>query len=201
VAANLLAPAIKAFRTHRPGVGIRMFDADLTTVMDKVESGAIDMGIGVFNPSSTLRRVRLFRFSFIFIRSADAAATPATSTTWSAAAAEPLVVLPAASPVQRVIDRQLAASGGRAGATVTVNALDTQIAMVEAGEGSAIIPSFGLPVCRNRDVVMSRLVGPAIVMDFHQIRARGRRPSPAADDFAAFLESYVSRWAGRAGVL
>ena len=39
---------------------------------------------------------------------------------------------------------------------MVVNALDTQIAMVEAGEGVAIIPSFGLPVCRNRNVAMSR---------------------------------------------
>ena len=61
-----------------------------------------------------------------------------------------------------------------------VNALDTQIAMVEAGEGVAIIPSFGLPVCRNRNVAMSRLVSPAAGMDFHEIRARGRTLPPAA---------------------
>lgn len=126
---------------------------------------------------------------------------PGATPPWSAAAAETLVVLPPGRPVQRGIDRQLAAVGVRARRTVPVNALDTQIAMVEAGEGTAIIPSLGLPVCRNRHVVMSRLIKPAVTMDFHQIRVKGRRLSPAAEDFASFLEAYVSRWAGPAGVL
>ena len=73
--------------------------------------------------------------------------------------------------------------------------------MVEAGEGAAIIPSFGLPVCRNRKVMMSRLVNPAVTMDFHQIHRRGGKLAPTAEDFASFLESFVSRWAGHAGIL
>jgi hypothetical protein len=38
--------------------------------------------------------------------------------------------------------------------------LDTQIALVEAEEGIAIIPSFGVPACRNRKVTMSQLITP-----------------------------------------
>jgi LysR family transcriptional regulator, carnitine catabolism transcriptional activator len=168
--------------------------------MEAVQSSAIDMGIGIFHAASGIRRVRLFRFSFILIRPADTAAS--ASTTWSAAAAaDTLIVLPASSPVQHFIDRHLARAGARRVTTVTVNALDTQIAMVEAGEGVAIIPAFGLPVCRNRNVAMSRLVNPVVTMDFHEIRSRGRKLPEAADDFAAFLHSHVSRWAGRAGVL
>jgi hypothetical protein len=33
---------------------------------------------------------------------------------------------------------------------------------VEADEGIAIIPSFGVPACRNRKVVMSRLIDPIV---------------------------------------
>jgi len=201
IAANLLPPAIKNFRAHRPGVRIRVFDANLTTVREAVQSGAIDMGIGIFPAAGGVRRVRLFRFSFILIRPADSASS--ASSTWSAAAAlaDTLIVLPASSPVQHVINRHLEQAGARRVTTVTVNALDTQIAMVEAGEGAAIIPAFGLPVCRNRNVAMSRLVNPVVTMDFHEIRSRGRKLPEAADDFAAFLHSHLSRWAGRAGVL
>jgi DNA-binding transcriptional LysR family regulator len=200
VAANLLPQAIKNFRAHRPGVRIHVFDANLATVREAVESGAIDMAIGIFPAASGIRRARLFRFSFILIRPADTAASSA-STTWSAAAAaDTLIVLPASSPVQHFINRHLA-QAGRHVTSVTVNALDTQIAMVEAGEGVAVIPAFGLPVCRNRNVAMSRLVNPVVTMDFHEIRSRGKKLPEAADDFAAFLHSHVSRWAGRAGVL
>jgi DNA-binding transcriptional LysR family regulator len=81
------------------------------------------------------------------------------------------------------------------------NLLDTQIASVEADEGIAIIASFGLPACRNRKVVMRRLIDPVVTLDFHQISRRGKPMPPGADDFAAFLKAYIATWAGRAGVL
>jgi hypothetical protein len=56
---------------------------------------------------------------------------------------------------------------------VVVNYLDTQIALVEAQEGIAIIPSFGLPACRNRRVVMSQLINPVVNLEFYQITNRG----------------------------
>ena len=73
--------------------------------------------------------------------------------------------------------------------------------MVEAGEGVAIIPSFGLPACRNRKVVMSKLNNPVVNVDFCRISLRGKKLPPGADDFTSFLQSYIARWAGRAGIL
>jgi hypothetical protein len=35
--------------------------------------------------------------------------------------------------------------------------------MVEAGEGIAVIPSYVLPACHNREVVMGRLINPVLV--------------------------------------
>ena len=81
------------------------------------------------------------------------------------------------------------------------NLLDTQMALVEADEGIAIIPSFGMVACRNRQLVMSPLVDPVVSMEFHQITQRGRNLPEGADDFLAFLKTYVSGWAERAGVL
>jgi LysR family transcriptional regulator, carnitine catabolism transcriptional activator len=81
------------------------------------------------------------------------------------------------------------------------NYLDTMIAMVEAGEGIAVIPSFVLPACRNRKVVMSKLTNPVVNVDFSRISLRGKKLPPGADDFTSFLQSYIARWAGRAGIL
>jgi LysR family carnitine catabolism transcriptional activator len=47
-----------------------------------------------------------------------------------------------------------------------VNLLDTQIGLVEAEEGMAIIPSFGLPACRSRKVATSELVDPTVNLEF-----------------------------------
>jgi len=100
----------------------------------------------------------------------------------------------------RPIDQNLARAGINSKDAVLLNRLDTIIAMVEAGHGTGIIPSIALPVCQYRKVVMTRLINPTVTLDYYQIRNRGRRLAPAADDFANFLQGYIARWAGRAGV-
>jgi len=200
IAANLLPAAIREFHTRRPGVRVTVFDSDLASVVQKVQSGAVDLGVGVFNRVSGVHRERVFRFSFILIRPDDGSVTR-TSTAWSAIGAETLITLPSTSPVQHAINRQLARAGTRPLTTTGVNALDTQIALVEAGEGVAIIPSFGVPVCRSRRMAMSRLINPVLTLDFHLIRGVSRKLSPAAAEFSTFLAGYMSRWAGHTGVL
>jgi hypothetical protein len=80
---------------------------------------------------------------------------------------------------------------------VVVNFLDTQTALVEADEGIAIIPSFGLPACHNRKVVLSRLIDSVVNLEFHQMSNRGKQLPPGANEFTAFLQTYIARWAGR----
>ena len=81
-----------------------------------------------------------------------------------------------------------------------LNRLDTIVGMVEAGHGTAIVPSYALPACKHRRVVISRLTNPTVPIDFYQIRNRGRQPSEEAEEFATFLRDYIARWAGRAGL-
>jgi LysR family transcriptional regulator, carnitine catabolism transcriptional activator len=98
-------------------------------------------------------------------------------------------------------DKHLAQAGVRVQIGSIVNLLDTQIALVEAEEGIAIIPSFGMAACRNRKVTMSQLINPVVRFDFHLISSRDRELPPGADEFTSFLKSYIATWAGRAGVL
>jgi LysR family carnitine catabolism transcriptional activator len=83
----------------------------------------------------------------------------------------------------------------------TVNLLDTQIGLVEAGEGIAVIPSFGLTACRSRKVSMSELVEPIVTLEFYEISSRGKRLPEEAAEFSAFLKNFIAAWAGEAGVL
>ena len=78
--------------------------------------------------------------------------------------------------------------------------LETQIALVEAREGIAIIPSFGMLACRNRKVTMSALVDPVVNLDFYQISSRGSRLSEGAQEFSKFLTTYLANWAGTSSI-
>jgi LysR family transcriptional regulator, carnitine catabolism transcriptional activator len=203
IAANILPQAIKEFRGQRPDLRIDLFDADLTTLLDRLQAGKLDMALGIFWFKSVpgFRRTALFRFSLMMIRADKIGAPHRAATTWSALNGQTLISMATINPHQQIINKYLAKTGAVCQRGAVVNLLDTQIALVEADEGIAIIPSFGVPVCRNRKVVMSRLINPIVNLDFSQISTRARKLPPGADEFSAFLKTYIARWAGHAGVL
>ena len=202
IAANVLPEAIKEFRSHRPDIRIQVFDVGGDALTELVEAGKVDMSLGAFfKPASGIRRTPLFRFSLMVIRPDNDPTLRRTSTTWSALKDERLISLTPGQLVQQFIDKHLARIGLVLHPCAVFNYLDTQIAMVESGEGVAIIPSFVLPACRNRKVVLSRLINPVVSLDFSWIYNRGKKLPPGADDFTSFLKSYIARWAGRAGIL
>ena len=200
-AANVLPQAIKEFRNQRPDVRIQVFDADPATTMQRVKAGSLDMGLGFYERAPGIRRTPFFRFSLMVVRPESDGAPRRASTTWSALKGERLILQAPTNAARQLIDQHLAQAGVASRPAMVLNRLDTMIAMVEAGQGIAIIPSFALPVCRRRSVVMSRLINPTVTLDFYQIRSRGRTLPTAAEDFASYLQSYIARWAGRAGVL
>jgi LysR family transcriptional regulator, carnitine catabolism transcriptional activator len=200
-AVNILPQAIKEFRLQRPQVSIQLFDADLPTVLQRVETGTLDMGLGWAKSTPGIRRIPFFRFSMMVIRPDIGAAPRRASTCWSALKGERLISVPSTRMWQQLIDKHLAQAGAMSEPAMVVNLIDTQIALVEAGEGIAIVPSFSLPACQNRRLIMSRLINPKVSLDFYQLRNRGRKLPPVADEFTAFLQGYIARWAGRAGVL
>lgn len=201
VAANILPPAMREFRRLRPDINIQLYDADLPRLANLVETGKLDLSLGIFKAMPDVRREPFFRFSLMVARAAKDDAQPRRSSTWSSLDGSTLIALSPGHPHQQLIDRHLAKAGVRAKVKSVVNLLDTQIALVEAEEGIAIIPSFGMPACRSRKVVVSPLINPVVRFDFHMISPRGKELPPEADEFIAFLKNYIATWAGRAGVL
>jgi LysR family carnitine catabolism transcriptional activator len=200
--ASVLVPAIKEFRSHRQDLRFRLLDADISSVMQKVQSGALDIGMGLFfKHLPGVRRIPLYRFSLMVIRSGNPHESARVTTTWSSLRGEKLISLPSSIPLQQFVDRYLEKAAVPHQPDLVVNWLSTQIAMVEAGLGVAIIPSYGLPACRGRKVVISRLVNPVVPLDFSQILRGGRKLPAVAEDFTSFVQSYIAGWAGRSGIL
>jgi LysR family carnitine catabolism transcriptional activator len=203
IAANILPQAIKEFRSQRSDLRIQLFDADLTTLFQRLEAGNLDMAVGMvwFKGVPGFQRTALCRFSLMVIRADKIGAPHRASTTWSALNGQTLISLSPTVPHQQIINKYLAKTGAVCERGAVVNLLDTQIALVEADEGIAVIPSYAVPVCRNRKVVMSRLINPIVGLEFSQITTRARKLPPGADEFSAFLKTYGAGWPGHAGVL
>jgi LysR family carnitine catabolism transcriptional activator len=202
IAANVLPQAIKEFRSHRPDLRIQLRDCEPASIVPMVETGKVDMGLRVlYKAIPGLRRTPLFRFCLMVVRADYDPAFRRASTTWSALKGEKLVSLVPTNEIQQLIDKHLAQAGIVVQEAGVIHYVDTLLAMVEAGEGSGIVPSWALAACRNRKVVMSRLINPIVNLDFYQISNRGKELPPGASDFTSFLQSYIARWAGRAGIL
>jgi LysR family transcriptional regulator, carnitine catabolism transcriptional activator len=196
ISANIMVQAIKEFRAHRPSLQVRLYDEKLSTILQLVQSGKLDMGLGTFGSATGVRRTPFLRSPLIVIRPDKDPAFRRATTTWSALRNERLITLQPTGHIQQVIWQHLAQEGIKSRPNTSINLLDTQIAMVEADEGVAIIPSFGLAACRNRRVIVSRLVNPIVTIGLYLISNRAKKLPPDADKFTTFLKSFVGRWIG-----
>ncbi len=202
MAAHLLPAVIAEFGARNRELRIRLFDADRSTISDLVEGGKLDMGLGMFlKPATGVRRISLFRFSLVAISAGEASPSRIQRVGWSTLVASTLIGLPPDNPIQQLIERHLFRAGRRNPPDLVFNYLETQIAMAEVGAGTAILPSFALPACRNRKVLINQVVKPIVHLDLYEIRNRGIKLPPGADEFTAFLREYVASWAHRAGLL
>jgi LysR family carnitine catabolism transcriptional activator len=150
ISANILVPAIKEFRAHRPSLRIHLYDEKVAIILQLVQSGKLDMGLGTFGTAAGVRRTPFLSSPLVVIRPDKDPSIRRATTTWSALGNENLITLQPTGHFQQVVAKHLAQAGIKVRANTSINLLDTQIAMVEADEGVAIIPSFGLAACRNR---------------------------------------------------
>jgi|SRR5215470_2580086 len=200
--ASVLAQAIKEFRSRRPNFRLQIFDGDTATIMPKVENGTLDMGLGFFfKHLPGIRQTALFRFSLMMIRAITDQKPRRSSITWHALKNEKIVALQPSLPLQQFIDRHLARANVVYQPSLVLNYLNSQIAMVAAGEGVAIVPSFTLAECQRRGLLASRLIKPVVHLDLCQIHKAGKKLPPVAEEFTSFLQTYLGNWAGQSGIL
>lgn len=194
-AAHVLPPAIKEFRDRHSDLEVQLFDGNLRAIVRRVEANKLDFAVGIFDRMPGIKRVPFFRFSLVLARPEDGQLIRQDSRPWSELEGETLISLTRDYPHEQLIHKQLARLKIACKRGQIVNLLDTQIGLVEAGLGTAIIPSFGVLASRHRKVRITQL-DPAVTLDFHEISSRGRKLSPEAIEFGAFLKTYISRRVG-----
>jgi DNA-binding transcriptional LysR family regulator len=197
IASKLLPQAIATYADENPGVHIVLHDGERSRLAAMVRSGKLDVALGCFlQPVPELRRIPLFTFSLMLIEpAAQPAAQPGQSLRWADIGERKLLSSPRDNPLQQIIDAQLRRFGRRQPFDMVFTYWETQIAMVAAGAGAAVIPTFAIPACRGRNVTMRPLVDPAIPIELSQLVSRGRKLRPEVGGFAEFLKGYIEEWA------
>jgi DNA-binding transcriptional LysR family regulator len=190
VSSHLLPQVFAGFRDSHPRIRLKLFDADLRGVEALVAQGEADMGLGFFFKAAPgLERTPVGRFQLMRVAPGAAGQAAAVgSAPWSSLRGAPLLGLPPDNPIQKLIDRHLAAIGQADPERPAFNFFGTLISMVEAGFGSAVMPTFALAACRRHRVDTALLVKPKVALDFYRVTRRGVQETEALQAFCRTLE-------------
>jgi DNA-binding transcriptional LysR family regulator len=178
VSSNLLPQVFGQFRESHP------------SIEEMVVQGEAEMGLGFFFKAAPgLERTPVGRFHLMRVMRAESEqASQATGTVpWSSLRTAELVGLPPDNPIQKVIDVHLGAIGRADAQRPAFNFFGTLISMVEAGFGTAVMPTFALAACRRHRVRTDVLVKPKVELDFFRITKRGAHESEAMRAFGNTL--------------
>jgi DNA-binding transcriptional LysR family regulator len=195
IAAHVLPSAMREFRDRHPGLEIQLFDGNLSALAKRVEANKLDFALGIFDRILGMRRVPFFRFCLMLARPDDGRPVRSQTSSWADLGGETLISLTRDYPYEQLTQNQLEKIGVACKRGQMVNGLDTQLGLVEAGLGVAVIPSFGVMASRNRKVRITKLE-PEVTLEFYEISNRGRKLPPEATEFAAFLKMFLARRVG-----
>ncbi|CAM5514968.1 LysR family transcriptional regulator [Eoetvoesiella caeni] len=211
VSSNVLPQAWQLFRAKHPEVKVKVVDTDPQQVQALVDGGELDFGLGAFfTPTAGIELVPLFEYQLMWIQGGvesgqetgrktrrkdvgDMRQMPASTVSWSALMETPLISLPLENKIQQWIEGHLSGIGRGHEDRPTFNNFETLIAMVSAGMGTAIVPSYAIAACRRHGVQAAMLADPTARLNFYRITKRGRAIASTMDDFtAAFIAAVPS---------
>lgn len=193
VAAGLLPTAIAAYLSRNPRLHVRLIDAESPHLIEMLLTGEIDIALSAFHLAAPdLLRIPLMQFSLMLISAdADSAHLP-RRLRWSDLAKRRLIGFPPGNPIQQLVGENLLRAGRHAPPEVVCNFLETQVAMVEAGAGVAVVPTLAVPTCLKRKIAMHALMEPVVSGHLYSIVKRGRQLPAAASAFSALLKEFLS---------
>lgn len=184
----------RQFSEQYPSTSIYIHDLDVFDMLDGVEAGWLDAGFGAFlEPRAGVQRKVLLRTSLILVSPASEAPNLSSTMSWRRVQNLTLIGVVDKHPIQTMIDAQMRAHGVEAEWSLKFHNVQTVLAMVEAGQGSAILPSFVVPATARYRVVLTQLARPVAYLDYYLITKKGRLSSPLVAVFSSCIREVLEQ--------
>jgi DNA-binding transcriptional LysR family regulator len=193
-AAEIVPQAIRAYATLDARLHIQVVDAERPRLLELLQAGQIDVALLTGAPEDPpgTHWLPIARFALMLVCPAQTGRELPLEVRWTDIARLRLIGLPRGYPIQQLVDEQLLRAGRFTPVEASCNYLETQIAMVEAGAGAAVVPTSAALTCAKREVTMHALVDPVVWTHFCWATSRSRPLSPRAQDFGEFLRGYLT---------
>ena len=186
IASSILPQACRVFAETQPGVQVQVHDLDRAQVHAGVQDGELDAGFGVFlDAASGIRRTPLLQTELVLVDSAERSGGSGPLR-WSELAGEPLLALPEKNPIRKLVDSH-ARPPATAEARQVFHHLHTLLAMVEAGAGRTVLPSFVAAAAARYAVALRPILRPRVALEFYEITRAGAPRNPLLVAFGRCL--------------
>ncbi len=193
MASILLPKAIAQYTALYPGISVILKDTLAAQIQSKVREGEVDFGIGTYEKSGReLSAETLMADTLVLICPAAHPLARKTRVAWRDLAGHPLIELTRDNSVGLLVSDCLAEAGVGVHAGYEVSFLSTVVAMVDAGLGVAVLPSYAKPITRLYNIQVRKLVNPEIRREISFLTRQGRSLSAAAQSLKSFLKTYVN---------
>ena len=103
-----------------------------------------------------------------------------------------MIALPISNPIQALIDKHLPSAKASQDERAEMNFLGTMIAMVKAGLGNAVIPSFMMEECQQHGLNIAMLTEPAVHLNMYVAQRRGADRQLAETQFIEALRAHIA---------
>lgn len=195
LAAVIMPPAIVALQERHPGLQVSLIDARNELVVEAVRFGKADCGLGTFSAlEDNIERVPLARDSLMLFCSRGSRFAGMETVRWSDLAEEQLITLTRDSGIRLLVEVGYESAQIILKPAYEVAQITTALALVEAGLGIAVLPTYARAVA-PASVLSRPLAEPSIARDIVMIRPSGRSVSPALSAFEALLRRFVRQLA------
>lgn len=193
VAGSLAPKALKTFESENPLIKVEIYDKTPNELLQLVELGKIDAAYGAyFEKSSGIHKDLICPTHLCLVKTSNHndQVKPSQTLKWSHLSDQVLICLPQDNPIQRLIEEQFTKHGIRIKKRREVAQIETQIAMAEANNGMALVPSLASSICERYQVSIQAL-SPKLSIDFYCIRKAGLGFSPSITNFSKTLKDLI----------
>lgn len=200
MACTMLPEVIAEYRKVQPDVQIRLVDCGVESVVSRVLSGEVDVGLG---PERTLtagvNAATLFEMPFVLVFPKKHPLEKLKRITWADAVGFPFISLQGQFTERLSVDLHASVRDLTLTPSNEVAFMTTALSMVSANLGVAACLPYAESLVHRYQLQMRRLHDPEVMRKFYVFTRNGRSLSPAAESFNEFLFAYVAKqsWQGK----
>ncbi len=192
LAAVVLPATIRQFRAEFPGIDIVLADVSSDKIVERVMTGEADLGLGTFvTREPALTSMPLLKDALTLFYPTGSPFAGEGPIAWGQLKDALHITLSRESGIRFLVDHGCELAGFTARIAHEVTQMSTALALVEAGLGVSILPTYAFAIARQLNVGARPLIDPVLTREISLVRSSERSVPPGADVFSRMLGRQV----------